>query len=322
MGEADGYDIIGDIDGRGDRGHRRRRGRPADHQARQARQPGAGRRDVHVHDPRRQQRPVDGVDLVVTDTMVSDGLYTITQITDDRGGTCLPTPPLTPDRTEQRRDVPCTLDELPAHERWTIVAIGTADETMDVNNVASVYAETPPDPDYSNNYARGAISVLDTADLGITKEVVPGYDIVVAGETAGWRISVTNYGPSTAENVVVTDPLPEGLVDGSVFGDVIDMNCTLGTPGDPADPMVCNLGTIAVGDTVTFDVFARRGPSVLREPAADRECVLHRQRRVCRQRHLRSRQQQQPRQRRPDDPRAGEPGALQERAAAAAVDRG
>ena len=103
--------------------------------------------------------------------------------------------------------------------------------------------------------------MLDTADLGITKEVVPGYDVVVAGETAGWRISVTNNGPSTAENVVVTDPLPEGLVDGSVFGDVIGLNCTLGTPGDPADPMVCNLGTIAVGDTVTFDVYADVDPA-------------------------------------------------------------
>ena len=53
-----------------------------------------------------------------------------------------------------------------------------------------------------------SISVTAVADLAITKTAGPSP--VNAGDTAAWSVTVTNYGPSRAENVKVIDVLPAG----------------------------------------------------------------------------------------------------------------
>ena len=65
-------------------------------------------------------------------------------------------------------------------------------------------------------------------------------------------VSVTNNGPSTAENVQFGALLPAAFVDGSLI--VTSSGCVLGTPGNPFDPMRCNLGNLASGATLDFQI--------------------------------------------------------------------
>lgn len=88
------------------------------------------------------------------------------------------------------------------------------------------------------------VTISTVADLAITKIDDP--DPVVAGTVLTYTITVVNHGPSDAQNVVVTDELPADLTFVSA-----SPGCAL-SGGD----IVCNLDTIAVGDTVTITVVA------------------------------------------------------------------
>ncbi|MCE7937266.1 MAG: DUF11 domain-containing protein [Chloroflexi bacterium CFX6] len=65
------------------------------------------------------------------------------------------------------------------------------------------------DPDNQDNVSRVRSTIVGEADLGVTKSDTP--DPVTAGQTVEYRIVVTNYGPSTARDVVVSDDLPDGV---------------------------------------------------------------------------------------------------------------
>jgi uncharacterized repeat protein (TIGR01451 family) len=80
------------------------------------------------------------------------------------------------------------------------------------------------------------------ADLEISKADSP--DPVTVGDNLTYTITVTNNGPDAAANVVVTDILPSGVTFVSA------------SPGcvHAAGVVTCNLGTIAVGDSVTITI--------------------------------------------------------------------
>lgn len=80
----------------------------------------------------------------------------------------------------------------------------------------------------------------DEADLTITKDDLD--DPVVAGSQLTYLFNVTNHGPSDAQNVQVADDLPAGLSF---------INST-GCDNDPNGNPICNLGTIAAGDSTIF----------------------------------------------------------------------
>ena len=67
---------------------------------------------------------------------------------------------------------------------------------------------------------------------------------MTAGRRISYTLTVTNFGPSDAENVLLTDRLPAGvtLVPGSLK--VSQGACETGTPGDPFDRMTCGLDYI------------------------------------------------------------------------------
>ncbi len=77
------------------------------------------------------------------------------------------------------------------------------------------------------------------SDLGIEKSAPVEVDVL---DPFTYTMKVTNYGPDTATNVVINDPLPAGLVF------ISSTDCSAA--------MVCNLGTIASGasKTVTAQV--------------------------------------------------------------------
>ena len=168
--------------------------------------------------------------------------------------------------------------------RMRITINATADQPIDLTNVTTVTSDSE-DPDTGNNMAMVAHSVTAVSDLSVTKTAVgevvvddtcgadwifdpnapgafPAVDFVTSNTnvTAGRRIrytlTVTNNGPSNAENVVLGDRLPAGvtIVPGSLVAS--QGACQTGTPGEPLDRLICGLGELADGDveTVTFDV--------------------------------------------------------------------
>jgi uncharacterized repeat protein (TIGR01451 family) len=109
------------------------------------------------------------------------------------------------------------------------------------------------DPDPSNNSASVTVIVYTghepQADLSLTKQASVTQASV--GQQFNYRLTVSNAGPADATGVVVTDPLPAGLVLVSVTSSQGD--CT-GT-----DTITCTLGTIADGATaiITLTVQAQ-----------------------------------------------------------------
>jgi len=227
--------------------------------------------------------------ITLTDDILSVGAFTVTQIITDpnRINTCTPMAPPPVGGGPGPTLIECELGEplepygYPGSGRWTIQIVLTSDITQDVNNrVRVVSADDPvtglpgtPDPDTSNNVAEDFISVTDVADLKITKiGVDAGTDrdgdpfTVVAGESVTWTIVVNNAGPSTSENVAVVDILPRGLAENSVIAIAQTPlpgggQCTLGTPGDPNEPLRCNLGNLAPSQTATVTIRADVVPS-------------------------------------------------------------
>ena len=135
--------------------------------------------------------------------------------------------------------VGCNLGTIPAGESRTITVV--VDVPLDVpvpgeiTNVALVDSGTF-DPDGSNNVDGNTATLTPMADLEITKS---GFETVVAGTTVGYRITVTNRGPSIATNVQVSDPSPPGLT----FVSNAEA-CTT--------PFPCTLGMIPPGESRTI----------------------------------------------------------------------
>ena len=101
---------------------------------------------------------------------------------------------------------------------------------------AATASSTTPDPISGNNIGSGSVLVNASADVAITKtatQAVPGTNIT-------FTLSTTNNGPSTAQAVQVSDPLPAGFTFVSVSGAT---GCT--TPAVGANGTVtCPLGDI------------------------------------------------------------------------------
>ena len=121
----------------------------------------------------------------------------------------------------------CTLGQtLAPGEKATDLVVHTLVKSTapagPITNTADVTSQTP-DPVIDNNHATDTVQVTTLADLAITKTHV-GHG-TIGGNTV-FTLTVTNNGPSAADNIVVTDTLPAGLtfvsstaLDGAPFGD-------------------------------------------------------------------------------------------------------
>jgi uncharacterized repeat protein (TIGR01451 family) len=89
---------------------------------------------------------------------------------------------------------------------------------------------------------RATVSIVAEADLSAAKTCDPGP--VAPGDVVNCSVTVTNAGPSTAQNVSVTDDLPSGV---TLVGTPAGGGFTCGT----GDPFTCSRPTLAAG-TATF----------------------------------------------------------------------
>jgi uncharacterized repeat protein (TIGR01451 family) len=123
-----------------------------------------------------------------------------------------------------------TLGNLINGQVSNVTVTVTAPTSGSLTNVASVSTPTG-DPNLTNNTSVPVITtVTPVADVGIGKS---GPASVLATSNVVYTISVTNFGPSSASGVVVTDSLPAGVTFVSASGNGINsggvVNWTLGT---------------------------------------------------------------------------------------------
>jgi uncharacterized repeat protein (TIGR01451 family) len=141
--------------------------------------------------------------------------------------------------------VTCDLGVLAADGPVVIEIVVTAPETAGtLTNEALVTSDTL-DPDEANN--TDSLDTLvevespDEADLSVNKE---GPVSVATGETFTYTLTVENLGPDEAENVVLTDNLPVGVIFVSATA-----------PCEEASGVVtCELGVLAADGSVVIEI--------------------------------------------------------------------
>ncbi|WP_436793410.1 DUF7507 domain-containing protein [Actinospongicola halichondriae] len=150
----------------------------------------------------------------------------------------------------------CEFDSLAAGDTVSITVTGTTDaaDCGVLDNTAT--ADASNDDEVTDD---GDITV-ECPDIDITK--VADDDVVSAGSDVGFTITVTNAGPGTAYDLVVSDDLPEGLdwvIDPAVEGCAI-ADGTLSCEVDefaPEDELVVHISaTTDENDCGTYDNLA------------------------------------------------------------------
>jgi uncharacterized repeat protein (TIGR01451 family) len=109
---------------------------------------------------------------------------------------------------------------------------------------------------------RAPSSKPELADPAITKE--SSVSEAKIGDEITFTIRVTNKGPGTAEDVVVTDPIPDYL-------DVIEATTTRGDVSSNGRTVIVTIGKVPAGDEVTIRIRVRVNERA--EPSGGRNSV-------------------------------------------------
>jgi uncharacterized repeat protein (TIGR01451 family) len=186
-------------------------------------------------------------ELVVTNAGPSDAQAVTVADTVPAGLTISGVLPSTGTCSHDGVTLTCDLGTLAAGGSLIVLVDVSAapDLTGTVTNTATA-TTTTTDIDPDNNSSTTVDPVEPRADIVTTKTTVT--PVLVPGQTVEYVITVTNAGPSSAETVVMDDPLPEGLIARSAT--TSQGTCVIGAS------VRCDLGGLALGDTVTIVVAA------------------------------------------------------------------
>ncbi|MBM0106000.1 carboxypeptidase regulatory-like domain-containing protein [Steroidobacter sp. S1-65] len=124
-------------------------------------------------------------------------------------------------------------------------------------NTATITSTNVGDPDHADNTSSVNTTVEPVVDVQVeAKTVTPS--AVEAGVNATYVITFSNRGPSTAQDVTLTDQF--NLPGGDAGYEVISITASKGTcnPHDPvAHRIDCNIGTLAANEAQTVQVVVR-----------------------------------------------------------------
>ncbi len=174
--------------------------------------------------------PSDAQNVVVADALPSG--VNLVSVTPSGTGTCTGT-------------VNCDWSEIAAGGSETLTIVvevpsGATDGTVFKNRAKT--GSDDPDVDENDNYAEVDTEVVTEADLEVLKQTETSP--VIAGESITYTLTATNNGPSDAQNVAITDPVPAGL---TYVPSLSSTDCVLA-----AGVVTCSTLALADGDSTTF----------------------------------------------------------------------
>ncbi|QUH19789.1 DUF11 domain-containing protein [Alkaliphilus sp. B6464] len=180
--------------------------------------------------------PSDAENVVFTDTIPTE--ITGAEFSTDGGITFNPWPGT------------LSIGTLLNQETKTILIRGTVAQVAPgfITNTATV-TSTTPDPNPSNNTSTSVIEVNEStqeADVGVFKSV--GLNPVPAGGMVVYPITVSNFGPADAQNVVLTDAIPPEITG-------VEFSTDGGSTFSPW-PGSLNIGTLPAGASRTIIIRA------------------------------------------------------------------
>ena len=144
--------------------------------------------------------------------------------------------------------VTCNLGIIPDAGQVNIQIIATTIASGTISNNATVTSDTS-DPNPTNNAASEGTTVdplpLQQANLGISK--ADSIDPIMVGENITYTVTVSNSGPDSAQNVVVTDDLV-----GSVS--YVSATPAQGSCGHAGGVVTCDLGVIPNAGQVNIQI--------------------------------------------------------------------
>lgn len=177
--------------------------------------------------------PSDALNVVVTDILPAN----LTAVATTPPGDC----------TVSGQTVTCSTAVLVDNGIYAVTIEALVDEAAadgsQLSNTAGVASDTP-DPDPSDNTATETTDVEKEADLSVAKSTA--VTEVSGGERLIYAIEVTNDGPSSATNVVVTDILPTGVVFDPALS---DSACA-----EAAGVVTCTYPVVTAGTSFTFNI--------------------------------------------------------------------
>ncbi|TMC76013.1 MAG: DUF11 domain-containing protein [Chloroflexi bacterium] len=158
--------------------------------------------------------------------------------------------------------VNCSIATLPAGMSVTFTLIvkvdaTTADGTVLSNTVTVTSTTTDPVP--GNNSATETTKVKNvpapSADLSVTKADSP--DPVAAGANLTYTLTITNAGPSDAQSVSVSDPIPANTTFVSLAQNT-GPTFTCSTPAvNGTGTVTCSIATLPAGMSATFTLIVK-----------------------------------------------------------------
>ncbi len=128
--------------------------------------------------------------------------------------------------------------------RLTVAAPAAVPAGGTISFVANISSDQS-DPDETNNTATAVVPIFAASDLALA--VTPEPNPVLVGGNLTYNYSVTNNGPIADTNVVFTDQVPNS----SVANFLAAPNPSQGTASYSNGVVTANLGTLAIGQTVT-----------------------------------------------------------------------
>lgn len=132
--------------------------------------------------------------------------------------------------------------------RVTVNTTVAAATRGNVSNTVTV-TQTETDSNTQNNTSTIVTTIDPRIDLRVSKAKTNPNDPAIAGGPLTYSIIVTNDGPSSATNVVMTDVLPNGLT-------FTQGSSTVGTVNAAAQTVTANIGTLAPGASATITIQA------------------------------------------------------------------
>jgi len=227
--------------------------------------PGAGGTgDITYTITYRNNGPTDANNVRITDTIPANTVFVGYDIPAAASGPTFVCAPGAPVSGSQIVCYPTGDVPLPVGANGTIrfrvrVLANIAQNTLVTNGATITSTGTgatfaTPDPNTSNNTQNPTSTLINTqADLAITKS---GPADVTAGANLTYTLSVSNNGPSDAQNVVVTDVLNANLEFISATSNPAIFSCNPASQGG-ITTLSCTLATLPAGGSATISVVAK-----------------------------------------------------------------